>query len=91
LREQDAFYGRFEWSEKSGHDLVVQPEHDIFNVAKLQGGYTRYFPMWKGWTPGVGGALSSGIVPRSLEPVYGSRFNTGFSVYLTLRPGPHQM
>jgi hypothetical protein len=91
LHERDALYGRFEWSEKSGHDLVVEPEDNIFTVAKVQGGYTRYLPMWHGWTPGFGGALSSGIVPRSLEPVYGSRFNTGVSVYLTLRPGAHQL
>jgi len=88
LQDRDAFYGRFEWSQKSGHDLVVEPDDTIFDLAKGQFGYTRYFSAWKGWTPGIGGSVSSGIVPRSLEPTYGSRFNTGFAVYLTLRPGP---
>ena len=91
LRDRDAIYGRFEWAEKSGHDLAVDPEHEIFNVAKVQAGYTRYLPVWKGWSPGVGVAVSGGIVPRSLEPAYGNRFNSGFAVYLTLRPGAHQM
>ncbi len=91
LRDRDAVYGRFEWVQKSGHDLVVEPGHDLFAVAKLQGGYTRYLSTWKGWTPGVGAAVSGGIVPTSLEPVYGSRFNTGVAAYLTLRPGAHQM
>ena len=86
MRDRDAFFGRFEWAEKRGHDLVVEPEHDVFNVAKVQAGYTRYFPAWKGWTPGVGAAWSGGIVPRSLAPVYGRRLNSGFGVYLTLRP-----
>ena len=91
LRDRDAVYGRFEWAQKSGHDLAVEPEHDIFHVAKVQDGYTRYLPPWKGWSPGVGMAVSGGIVPRSLEPTYGGRFNSGFAVYLTLRPGAHQM
>ena len=47
---------------------------------------SRYFPAWNGWTPGVGAALSGGIVPASLEPVYGGRFNGGFGIYFTLRP-----
>lgn len=85
VRERDSWYGRFEWAEKSGHDLAV-PEDGLFNVAKLQAGYTRYLAPWKGLTPGIGGAISTGLVPRSLEPAYGSRFNAGFGVYLTLRP-----
>ena len=87
LRERHTVFGRFEWSDKSGHDLVVQPEHEVFTVAKLQGGYTRYFRNWRGWTPGLGAAISSAIVPRSLEPVYGSRLNPGVAVYATVRPG----
>jgi hypothetical protein len=79
-------YGRFEWGQKSGHDLAVDPDDEVFDVAKLQGGYTRFLPAWKGWVPGFGAALSGAIVPRSLEAVYGSRFSTGFAVYLTLRP-----
>jgi hypothetical protein len=86
MRDRDVMFGRLEWAQKSGHDLVVQPDEDVFNVAKLQGGYTRYFPAWKGWTPGIGAVLSGGIVPSSLEPAYGSRFNGGFGIYITLRP-----
>ena len=90
VRDRHAWYGRFEWAEKSGHDLAV-PEHGIFNVAKLQGGYTRYLSAWKGLTPGFGAAVSAGIVPSSLQPEYGDRFNPGFSVYLTLRPAQLRM
>ena len=90
LRDRHTWYGRFEWAEKSGHDLAV-PEHGIFNVAKLQGGYTRYLSAWKGLTPGFGAAVSAGIVPSSLQPEYGDRFNPGFSVYLTLRPAQLRM
>ena len=83
VRERDAWYGRFEWAAKSGHDLAVSDD-GLFNVAKLQGGYTRYLPAWKGVTPGVGAAVSAGIVPRTLAPSYGGRVTPGFGVYLTV-------
>jgi hypothetical protein len=83
--ERDAWFGRFELSRKSGHDLATE-SHDVFTVAKLQAGYTRYLSVWNGLKPGVGGGLSLGIVPESLRTLYGSRFNFGFGVFLTLRP-----
>jgi hypothetical protein len=87
-RDRDAFFGRFELSEKSGHDLAIEAT-DIFTVAKLQAGYTRYLDAWKGLKPGVGVGVSSGIVPQSLESLYGGRANLGIAVYLTLRPSEH--
>jgi pimeloyl-ACP methyl ester carboxylesterase len=90
VRNRVAWYRQFEWAEKSGHDLALE-EHDIFNVSKLQGGYARYLTAWKGLTPGIGAAVSTGIVPRSLELTYGGRFNPGFSIYLALRPAAHRM
>jgi hypothetical protein len=84
--QRDALYGRFEVAGKSAHDLdVTEPPRD-FTISKLQGGYTRYLPAWKGFQPGAGGGISVGIVPETLKPVYGSRGNVGFTVYLTLRP-----
>jgi hypothetical protein len=88
VRARDAWYGRFEWAEKDGHDLAVT-DAGIFSVAKLQGGYTRYLTAWQGLTPGFGATLSTGIVPSSLKPWYGGRFNPGVGVYLTLRPAGH--
>jgi hypothetical protein len=90
MRQRDAVYGRAEWAQKSGHDLDV-PVHDLFAVAKLQAGYTRYFAPWKGLSAGLGAAVSTGIVPRSLEPYYGGRSNAGVALYLTLRPAARAM
>ncbi|HZS11510.1 MAG TPA: hypothetical protein VFA38_04615, partial [Nitrospirales bacterium] len=90
LDERDAWFGRFELSGKSGHDLAIESS-DIFTVAKLQGGYTRYFDAWKGLKPGVGGAVSAGFVPESLTSFYGSRVNVGFAVFVTLRPAERGM
>jgi hypothetical protein len=90
LRDRDAIYGRAEWSHKSGHDLVVEPSHEIFTVAKLQAGYTRCLAARNGWSAGIGAAVSLGIVPDTLKAAYGQRFNTGGGVYLTLRPGAQE-
>lgn len=90
LRDRDVVFGRAEWAQKSGHDLDVE-EHDMFDVAKLQAGYTRYLAPWKGFAAGLGAMVSTGIVPRSLAPVYGRRFNPGVGVYLTVRPAAHRM
>ena len=90
VAEQDAWSGRFELSQKSGHDLAIE-RHELFTVARLQGGYTRYFGAWNQLRPGVGAALSAGIVPGSLKDVYGSRVNAGFALFVTVRPAVRGM
>jgi hypothetical protein len=90
--ERDAVYGRFELARKTAHDLVV-PESlgESFTLAKIQGGYTRYLPAWRGFRAGAGAGFSLGIVPEALKTIYGSRANSGVSIYLTVRPAamPH--
>jgi YHS domain-containing protein len=72
-------------SGKNAHDLDV-PGADVFTVAKLQGGYTRYFHPRDGFATGLGATASAGFVPKELEAVYGRRANVGFGVFATLRP-----
>jgi hypothetical protein len=50
------------------------------------GGYTRYLVGWWGWTRGVGAAVAAGVVPASLEPLYGHRVTAGAAVFFNLRP-----
>jgi hypothetical protein len=88
LHERDTWFGRLEVSGKSSHDLGVDTL-DWFTVAKLQGGYTRYFGSWHGLKPGVGATVSTGVVPEALWAVYGSRFNSGLGVFLTMRAAEH--
>ena len=90
LHDRDALFGRLEWSQKSARDLAIESA-DIFTVAKLEGGYTRYLTSWKGLKPGAGVSVSTGIVPETLESAYGGRVNLGLGVYLTLRPADHSM
>lgn len=89
LAERDTWFGRFELSQKSGHDLALD-SHDVFTLAKLQVGYTRYMAAWNGLRPGIGGGVSTSIVPASLRPEYGRRVNLGFALFLTLRPAARQ-
>jgi YHS domain-containing protein len=84
--ERHAWFGRFEMASKTAHDLGVAETAEAFTVAKLQGGYTRYFSARQGLKPGVGATVSAGFVPGSLERVYGGRINPGFGVFVTLRP-----
>ncbi len=89
--DRDTWFGRFEAASKTAHDLAVVESADAFTVAKLQGGYTRYFSTWQGLKPGVGASLSAGFVPKRLEPVYSSRINAGFGMFVTLRPAAMMM
>lgn len=84
--DRDTWFGRFEVTGKSSHDLAVRESSESFTVGKLQGGYTRYLKAWNGLQPGLGGSVSAGLVPERLRPVYGNRVNVGFGVFLTLRP-----
>jgi hypothetical protein len=90
-RDRHAWFGRAEIAGKPAHDLHVHESTDIFTVAKLQAGYTRYFAGWAGLAPGIGGAVSAGVVPPFLAPRYGNRVNPGFAIFLTVRPGAHRM
>jgi hypothetical protein len=90
LDQRHTWFGRFEAVGKPGHDLDVH-SGGVFTVAKLQAGYTRYFDAWHGLQPGIGGSGSLGVVPRSLEPLYGNRVNPGLAIFVTMRPAAHGM
>jgi len=89
LRERDTWFGRFEIGGKAAHDLDVHDVDEVFTVAKLQAGYTRYLKPWRGLAPGFGASLSAGFVPDALRAAYGSRANAGFGLFVTLRPAAH--
>jgi YHS domain-containing protein len=91
LDDHDSWFGRFEIVGKTAHDLGIEDSSESFTVAKLQGGFTRYFEFWKGLRPGIGGSISAGFVPEGLKATYGSRVNTGVGVFVTLRPAAMTM
>ena len=86
LHDRHTWFGRFEATGKTGHDLGLPLEDDSFTVAKLQGGYTRSFAARRGIVAGIGGALSASIVPQALVATYGGRVNPGVAFFVTVRP-----
>jgi hypothetical protein len=90
LNDRNGWFGRFELSEKSGHDLAIESA-GVFTVAKLAVGYTRYVQPWNGLKPGFGAGLSVAIAPETLRSIYGSRVNPGVALFVTLRPGERGM
>ena len=91
--ERDVWFGRFELAGKTAHDLHIHEldGHELLTVGKLHGGYTRYLASAAGLRLGVGGHLSAGLVPETIQPQYGSRVNLGVGFFLTVRPGAHKM
>jgi YHS domain-containing protein len=85
LAERDAWFGRFEVSGKTAHDLgVTSRSDDLLTVSKLQGGYTRYVPIGR-FRAGLGVEGSLGFVPEQLKALYGRRANPGGGFFLTIR------
>ncbi|MSR22291.1 MAG: response regulator transcription factor [Gemmatimonadetes bacterium] len=102
VRGRHLVFGRAEWAEKSGEDLVVDEDPTAFSsemgrlqavartydVGTLALGYTRRFAPHHGWVPGLGARASLNFVPADLERVYGQGNPVGsaFTVFLSFRP-----
>lgn len=89
-RNQNGWFGRVEVNGKPAHDLHIHNQSGVLTVSKVQVGYTRSLALWRGLQPGFGGYLSAGFVPASIRPQYGG-VGTGIGLFLTLRPGAHEM
>ena len=80
-------FGRAELVQKTNHDLAIASVEDrIYNVGKLQAGYTRLVAVGAGWRAGLGASFSLGIVPDDLSATYGGRVSPGVAVFLAVRP-----
>ncbi len=94
LGERDVFFARGEVNGKTGRDLALPEgagaalQEKIFTIGKIALGYDRQIGEVAGLLPGIGVAGSFSIVPRSLEPFYGTTTAPGLAVFFTLRPKP---
>jgi YHS domain-containing protein len=97
--DRDSWFGRAEVVGKTAQDLDIAPDvptcthcTDLTTLAltKLQGGYTHYLD-GHALKPGVGVVVSAAFVPERLRTAYGGRVNTGFGVFLTIRPAMMSM
>src|SRR5688572_29737586 len=87
---QHVWFGRAELNGKPAHDLHIHESADVFTVGILQAGYTRYFDVRRGLTPGLGASVSAALVPEALRPRYGG-VGVGLGIFLTVRPIQHEM
>ena len=88
IGRRDAVFGRAEYVRKSAEELVlagIDPKQQ-FDIRSLVGGYVREIASIPGGSIGVGGRVSVNVIPRSLEPFYGTRAPSGFAVYVRVRP-----
>jgi hypothetical protein len=85
-------FGRVEYVQKTGHDLVLPEalEEERFGVASLSLGYLRNLGPLGPVLPGVGVRAAVNLVPAGLEPTYGSRTPVGGMIYLRLASAPMQ-
>ena len=86
--KRETVYGRFEYVEKSGHELVL-PGADlerIFGVSGWALGYAHDFSHGKGVDVGVGGQFTVYTRPGHLDRYYGDDLGYGLQIFLRVRP-----
>lgn len=86
--KRETVYGRFEYAEKSGHELVLRGAdfNKIFGVSGYSLGYVHDFTHGKGLDVGVGGQVTLYGRPDSLDRYYGDGLGYGFQFFLRIRP-----
>jgi hypothetical protein len=91
-RERDTVYARYEYVEKSGHELVLAPADldEIFSVNAASIGYVRDLSHGRGIDIGLGGQFTLDFWPSELDRYYGSGPGYGFQVFLRVRPSLHE-
>ncbi|HET6763540.1 MAG TPA: hypothetical protein VFH27_07700 [Longimicrobiaceae bacterium] len=88
LDARNSVFARAEYVTKGAEDLVLgaAPPAESFRIASISGGYVHDLLAVGGLSAGLGVRGSVSLVPRTLEPFYGSRTPTGWSIYVRLRP-----
>jgi len=91
-RKRDTFYGRWEWVEKSGQELVLAAvdQEQIFSVSAASIGYVRDLTHGNNIDIGLGGQFTLDFWPGELDRYYGGGPGYGFQIFLRVRPSGHQ-
>lgn len=88
--QKNAVFGRIEYVQKDGHELVLphdDPIHeDTFLVGSYSIGYVRDFVKDKGIDVGLGGMLTLGTNPSELSHIYGGTSHGGWQLFIRFRP-----
>ena len=90
-RERNTVYSRFEWVQKSGHELVLARRDldEIFGVSALSIGYVRDLSHGNNIDVGLGGQFTVDFWPAELDRYYGGGPGYGFEIFLRVHPSLH--
>jgi len=85
---KNAIFGRAEWVQKDGHELVLdEKDHDrVFLVGAYSIGYVRDVVKDKGIDVGLGGMATFNTNPSALTPYYGGTRHAGWQLFVRFRP-----
>lgn len=87
---KNSIFGRVEWVQKDGHELVLEEEDpihdDVFLVGAYSIGYVRDLVKNKGIDVGIGGMATFNTNPSSLTPYYGGTRHGGWQLFVRFRP-----
>ena len=86
--KRETLFGRFEYVEKSGHELALTSVDlaRIFGVSGYTLGFVHDFSHAKGIDVGLGGQFTIYTRPDHLDRYYGEDRGYGFQVFLRIRP-----
>ncbi len=89
----NTIFGRAELVQKLAEDLSIEgvPPSTNYNVGSLVLGYLREMSKFTGGSIGLGVRGSLDLIPKTLEPTYGTRTPGGFTVFLRFRPSRMHM
>jgi hypothetical protein len=98
LDHRNTVFGRLELVEKTAEDLVLPPApggfapESTFTVGAVSVGYILEVIRTSKTTLGIGFQTSLNLVPKELQPFYGSRTPAGGMLFVRIRPvhAPHE-
>ena len=85
---RSVLFGRAEWTEKTGEDLVLPAALDpeVFRIRSLVAGYLYRVASTPKLVLGLGARASINRIGSELEPFYGTGSPSGYMVFLQLQP-----
>jgi hypothetical protein len=90
--QRNSVFGRLTFVQKDASDLVVPVTvNNRFDIYSFSLGYLREVGRLGQATFGLGGRIGASLVPRDLEPAYGTRTPVGIALYLRVMPGESMM
>lgn len=85
IGNKNTVFGRIEYVQKTGEELVIQPEHKKFDLTALSLGASHELSPGKPYSVAIGTSVTYTFKPSSLDERYGDT-PVGFWVFIRIRP-----